>query len=423
MLDIKWIRENEKEFSDLLHKRGVKISVEELLSLDEEKRQLTMLIQQFQQAKNTKSKRLSGFKGKVSREFEDTKRDVQHINEKLAELSGRLDKSDRLKEIMDNIPNMPSKDVPYGVDESMNKFVRDFKKPIDMPYAKEHFDLGKNLNMMDFEQTAKISGSRIVTLKGKLAKLERALISYMIDIHSDEFQFNEISPPILVKPEAMYNVGQLPKFSEDSYVIEGGKFRLIPTGEVPLTNMVADSILKREDLPLRYVAYTECFRSEAGSAGRDTRGMIRNHQFGKVELVTITTPEESELEHMHMLSAAEEVLKQLDIPYRVMLLCSGDMGFSARKTYDIEVWLPGQKKYREISSLSNCGDFQARRMKARYKEFGAKDTTFVHTLNGSGLAVGRTLVAVLENYQNEDGSITIPEALRSYMGGETKIEG
>jgi len=423
MLDIKWIRENEKEFSDLLHKRGVKISVEELLSLDEEKRQLTMLIQQFQQAKNTKSKRLSGFKGKVSREFEDTKRDVQHINEKLAELSGRLDKSDRLKEIMDNIPNMPSKDVPYGVDESMNKFVRDFKKPIDMPYAKEHFDLGKNLNMMDFEQTAKISGSRFVTLKGKLAKLERALISFMIDIHSDEFQFNEISPPILVKPEAMYNVGQLPKFSEDSYVIEGGKFRLIPTGEVPLTNMVADSILKREDLPLRYVAYTECFRSEAGSAGRDTRGMIRNHQFGKVELVTITTPEESELEHMHMLSAAEEVLKQLDIPYRVMLLCSGDMGFSARKTYDIEVWLPGQKKYREISSLSNCGDFQARRMKARYKEFGAKDTTFVHTLNGSGLAVGRTLVAVLENYQNEDGSITIPEALRSYMGGETKIEG
>jgi seryl-tRNA synthetase len=422
MLDIKWIRENEKEFSDLLHKRGIKISFEELISLDEEKRQITMLIQQFQQAKNTKSKRLSGFKGKISREFEDTKRDVQHINEKLAELSGRLDKSDRLKEIMDNIPNMPSEDVPYGVDESMNKFVRDFKKPVDMPYAKEHFELGKNLNMMDFEQTAKISGSRFVTLKGKLAKLERALISFMIDIHSDEFQFNEISPPILVKPEAMYNVGQLPKFSDDSYVTEGGKFRLIPTGEVPLTNMVADLILKREDLPLRYVAYTECFRSEAGSAGRDTRGMIRNHQFGKVELVTITTLEESELEHMHMLGAAEEVLKQLDIPYRVMLLCSGDMGFSARKTYDIEVWLPGQKKYREISSLSNCGDFQARRMKARYKEFGAKDTTFVHTLNGSGLAVGRTLVAVLENYQNEDGSITIPEALSPFMGGVSKIE-
>jgi len=422
MLDIKWIRENEKEFNDLLHKRGVKFSFEELLSLDEEKRQLTTLIQQFQQAKNKKSKKLGGFKGKTSREFEDTKRDVQHINEKLSELSSRLDKSDRLKEVMDNIPNVPSEDVPYGVDESMNKFVRDFKKPTEMPYAKEHFDLGKNLDMMDFEQTAKISGSRFVTLKGKLAKLERALISFMIDVHSDEFRFDEISPPALVRSEAMYNVGQLPKFSEDSYSIEGGKFRLIPTGEVPLTNMVADSILKREDLPQRYVAYTECFRSEAGSAGRDTRGMIRNHQFGKVELVTITTPEESEIEHAHMLNAAEEILKRLDIPYRVMLLCTGDMGFSARKTYDIEVWLPGQKKYREISSISNCGDFQARRMKARYKEMGAKETKFVHTLNGSGLAVGRTLVAVLENYQNEDGSITIPEVLRPYMGGDTKIE-
>jgi seryl-tRNA synthetase len=422
MLDIKWIRENKKEFDKLLHKRGININFEELMTLDEEKRQLTMLIQQFQQEKNKKSKKLSELKDKVSKEFEDTKHDVQHINEKLAELSGGLDKSDRLKEIMDNIPNMPSEDVHYGVDESMNKFVRDFKKPVDMPYAKEHFELGKNLDMMDFEQTAKISGSRFVTLKGKLAKLERALINFMIDIHSDEFQFNEISPPTLVKPEAMYNVGQLPKFSNDSYSIEGDKFRLIPTGEVPLTNMVAHSILKREDLPLRYVAYTECFRSEAGSAGRDTRGMIRNHQFGKVELVTITTPEESEIEHIYMLSAAEEVLKQLDIPYRVMLLCSGDMGFSACKTYDIEVWLPGQKKYREISSISNCGDFLARRMKARYKEFGAKDTSFVHTLNGSGLAVGRTLVAVLENYQNEDGSITIPDALRPYMGGDTKIE-
>lgn len=422
MLDIKWIRENEKEFNNALHKRGVKFCFEELVSLDEEKRQTITMIQQFQQAKNTKSKKLAGFKGKVSREFEETKRDVQHINEKLSELASRLEKSDKLKDIMDNIPNVPHKDVPHGADESMNKLVRDFKKPISMPYAKEHFELGKNLGMMDFEQTAKISGSRFVTLKGKLARLERALISFMIDIHSDKFQFDEISPPTIVKSEAMYNVGQLPKFSEDSYSIEGGNFRLIPTGEVPLTNMVADSILKREDLPQRYVGYTECFRSEAGSAGRDTRGMIRNHQFGKVELVTITTPDESEVEHEHMLNAAEEVLKQLDIPYRVMLLCTGDMGFSARKTYDIEVWLPGQKTYREISSLSNCGDFQARRMKARYKEINAKETSFVHTLNGSGLAVGRTLVAILENYQNEDGSITIPEALRPYMGGVTKIE-
>lgn len=422
MLDIKWIRENEAEFNDALHKRGVKFSFNELMSLDEEKRQIITMIQQFQQAKNAKSKKLSEYKGRVSRDFDETKRDVQHINEKLSELSANLEKSDQLKNIMDNIPNIPHKDVPYGTDESMNQFVRDFKSPKEMPYAKEHFELGKNLGMMDFEQTAKISGSRFVTLKGKLARLERALINFMIDLHGNDFQFDEVSPPVIVKSEAMYNVGQLPKFSEDSYSIEGGVFRLIPTGEVPLTNMVANSILKREDLPLRYVAYTECFRSEAGSAGRDTRGMIRNHQFGKVELVTITTPDESEAEHEHMLNAAEGVLKKLDIPYRVMLLCTGDMGFSARKTYDIEVWLPGQKSYREISSLSNCGDFQARRMKARYKEIGSKETSFVHTLNGSGLAVGRTLVAILENYQNKDGSITVPEVLVPYMGGITKIE-
>jgi len=422
MLDIKWIRENEEEFKEALKKRGVNFNFDEIASLDEEKRQIVTMIQQFQQAKNTKSKKLSSFKGKVSREFEEIKRDVLHINEKLSELSGRLEQSSKLKNIMDVIPNVPHKDVPYGTDEADNKFVRDFKKPIEIPYAKEHFDLGKNLGMMDFEQTAKISGSRFVTLKGKLARLERALISFMMDVHSEKFEFSEISPPSIVKSEAMYNVGQLPKFSEDSYSIEGGTFRLIPTGEVPLTNMVAGSILKREELPLRYVGYTECFRSEAGSAGRDTRGMIRNHQFGKVELVTISSSDESEKEHEHMLNAAEEILKQLDLPYRVMLLCSGDMGFSARKTYDIEVWLPGQKTYREISSISNCGDFQARRMKARYKEIGAKETSFVHTLNGSGLAVGRTLVAILENYQNEDGSINVPEVLKPYMGGVTKIE-
>jgi len=244
----------------------------------------------------------------------------------------------------------------------------------------------------------------------------------MLDTHTEEFQFEEMSPPALVRPEAMYNTGQLPKLAEDSYVTEDGKFRLIPTGEVPLTNMVADLILKREELPIRYVAYTECFRSEAGSAGKDTRGMIRNHQFGKVELVTITVPEESGFEHERMLNAAEEILKRLELPYRVMLLCSGDMGFQAQKTFDLEVWLPGQKKYREISSISNCGDFQARRMKARYKEFGATNTTFVHTLNGSGLAVGRTIVAILENYQNADGSITIPEVLRPYMGGDSTIK-
>ena len=421
MLDIKWIRENEQEFSNLLQKRGIKLDSSIIVELDEEKRQLTTLVQQFQQAKNIKTKRLGSFKGVATKESGEIKRYVEHINEKLAELSAKMDQSDKLQKIMDNLPNLPAEDVPYGTDESMNKLIRTFKEPNLIENAKEHFELGTDLGMMDFEQTAKISGSRFVTLKGGLARLERAIISFMLDTHTEEFQFEEMSPPALVKPEAMYNTGQLPKLAEDSYVTEDGKFRLIPTGEVPLTNMVADLILKREELPIRHVAYTECFRSEAGSAGRDTRGMIRNHQFGKVELVTITVPEESEFEHERMLNAAEEILKRLELPYRVMLLCSGDMGFQAKKTFDLEVWLPGQKKYREISSISNCGDFQARRMKARYKEFGAINTTFVHTLNGSGLAVGRTIVAILENYQNADGSITIPEVLRPYMGGNSTI--
>ena len=421
MLDIKWIRENEQEFSNLLQKRGIKLDSSIIVELDEEKRQLTTLVQQFQQAKNIKTKRLGSFKGVATKESGEIKRDVEHINEKLAELSAKMGQSDKLQKIMDNLPNLPAEDVPYGTDESMNKLIRTFKEPNVIENAKEHFELGTDLGMMDFEQTAKISGSRFVTLKGTLARLERAIINFMLDTHTEEFQFEEMSPPALVRPEAMYNTGQLPKLAEDSYVTEDGKFRLIPTGEVPLTNMVADSILKREELPIRYVAYTECFRSEAGSAGKDTRGMIRNHQFGKVELVTITVPEESGFEHERMLNAAEEILKRLELPYRVMLLCSGDMGFSAQKTFDLEVWLPGQKKYREISSISNCGDFQARRMKARYKEFGASNTTFVHTLNGSGLAVGRTIVAILENYQNADGSITIPEALRPYMGGDSTI--
>lgn len=419
MLDIKWIRENKEELDKLLKKRGeTNIDINEIITLDTEKRQFIMLIQQLRQAKNTKSKRLAGLKGD---EFERVKKDVEDINEKLSDLNAKLSESNKLQHILDNIPNLLDKDVPYGTDESMNKFIREFKKPIKLPYAKEHDILGKNLNMIDFEQTVKISGSRFVSLKYDLAKLERALISFMIDVHTKEHDYDEISVPYIVASCAMYNVGQLPKFSEDSYQIVGGTHRLIPTGEVPLTNMVADKILKQEELPIKYVGYTACFRSEAGSAGKDTKGMIRNHQFGKVELVTITTPEESKNEHEFMLNSSESILKKLDIPYRVMLLCSGDIGFSAQKTYDIEVWLPGQKKYREIASISNCGDFQARRMKARYKEYQAKETKFLHTLNGTGLAVGRTIVAILENYQNEDGSITIPKILRPYMGMQDKI--
>lgn len=421
MLDIKWIREKAQEFDELLIKRGLEPLSEEVLALDEEKRQLTTLVQQFQHSKNKKSKLLGTMRTRSGKEFEETKRDIQHINEKLSELELRLGSNDRLQQILENLPNLPAQEVPYGADETSNKLIRSWGKTSKNPLAKQHFELGESLRMMDFTQTAKISGSRFVTLTGDIARLERALVNFMIDLHTREFDFVEISPPYLVRPTAMYNVGQLPKFADDSFLTTTD-YRLIPTGEVPLTNMVADSILLREELPIRYVAYTPCFRSEAGSAGRDTRGMIRMHQFSKVELVTITTPEESNHEHEYLTNAAEEVLKRLELPYRVMLLCSGDMGFSARKTYDLEVWMPGQGQYREISSCSNCGDFQARRMKARYKELGSTENIFVHTINGSALAVGRTIIAIMENYQNSDGSITIPDALVDYMGGIDRIE-
>lgn len=418
MLDIKWIRDNEEEFNAQMQKRGIKFDTTILLELEEERRQIVSLIQKFQQAKNTKTERLAHTRG--TKEFEELKNDVVHINEKLSELHHRLKDDIRLESLINNIPNVPSQDVPYGTDETMNKLIRKHQDPKKIEGAKEHFTLGINLGMMDFEQTAKISGSRFVTLKKDLAKMARALISFMIDCHTEEHDFEEVAMPVLVKPDAMYNVGQLPKFEADSYSVSNDKYRLIPTGEVPMTNLVADSIVKKEDLPLRYVGYSECFRSEAGSAGRDTRGMIRNHQFGKVELVVVTTPQESEAEHQKMLAASENILKKLDLPYRVMLLCTGDMGFTSKKTYDIEVWLPGQELYREIASISNCGDFQSRRMKARYKNMDG-DNIFVHTLNGSGLPIGRTLVAILENYQNADGSVNIPDVLQKYMNGKKVI--
>nr|WP_253308388.1 serine--tRNA ligase [Rickettsia endosymbiont of Ceutorhynchus assimilis] len=419
MLNIKWIRENKNIFDDILRKRFIEPMSDNIAKLDEDKRKITNLIQEFQHARKTKSKTLGGMDPK-SEDFESIKRDVEHINEKLEELNTSLNNNTELNDILNMLPNMPEEEVPYGIDESMNKLIRTHGETKTYPYSKQHFELGEKLKLMDFEQAAKMSGSRFVILKGDLAKLERALINFMIDTHTSEFEFVEVSPPALVRDIAMYNAGQLPKFAQDSFETTNN-YRLIPTAEVPLVNMVADSIIAREKLPIRYVAHTPCFRSEAGSSGRDTRGMIRLHQFSKVELVTITTPEESKREHEHITSAAEAILKKLDLSYRVMLLCTGDMGFSAQKTYDLEVWLPGQKQYREISSCSNCGDFQARRMKARYKEFGSSETTFVHTLNASGLAVGRTIVAILENYQNEDGSITVPDVLVSYMGGLQKI--
>ena len=326
----------------------------------------------------------------------------------------------KLDAILAALPNLPARDVPHGADEHGNVEQRRWGSAPIITAPKDHVALGEGLGLMDFEAAARTSGARFVFLKGELARLERALGAFMLDIQTREHGYTEVSPPLLVRDEAVFGTGQLPKFSEDLFRTTDGKW-LIPTAEVSLTNMVLGQILDEAELPLRLTALTPCFRSEAGASGRDTRGMIRQHQFYKVELVSITTPEQSQDEHERMTGCAEAVLKRLELPFRTMLLCTGDMGFGARKTYDLEVWMPSQETYREISSCSNCGDFQARRMDARCKTAGEKGTRFMHTLNGSGLAVGRTLVAVLENYQDEGGRIAIPTALQPYMGGLTHI--
>ena len=338
------------------------------------------------------------------------------------EESKERDQASVLQAILQELPNIPAEDVPDGLDENDNVEVRVVgDKPSLDAEPREHFDLGEALGQMDFELAAKLSGARFVVLKAGLARMERALANFMLDLHTAEFGYTEVIPPALVKDDTVYGTGQLPKFAEDLFHTDDG-YWLIPTAEVPLTSLVAGDILRQDDLPLRYTAWTPCFRSEAGAAGKDTRGMIRQHQFSKVELVSITYPKNSNEELERMTACAEEVLKRLGLAYRVILLCTGDMGFSARKTYDLEVWLPGQDRYREISSCSNCWDFQARRMRARFRPNGGKGTEFVHTLNGSGLAVGRAMIAIIENYQNSDGSITVPDALRAYMGGLEKIE-
>ncbi|MGD0642671.1 MAG: serine--tRNA ligase, partial [Roseiarcus sp.] len=322
------------------------------------------------------------------------------------------------------IPNLPALDTPDGKDENDNVEVRRYGAPPKFPAGfkpKEHFEIGEALGLMDFDAAAKLSGARFVVLRGPLARLERALLQFMLDLHTRQHGYEEINPPVLVRDEAMFGTAQLPKFRDDQFAAGDG-FWLIPTAEVPMTNLVRESITEEKRLPLRFTAGTLCFRAEAGAAGRDTRGMIRQHQFEKVELVSITTPEESAAEHERMTACAEEVLKRLDLHFRTVALCTGDMGFASQKTYDIEVWLPGQGRFREISSCSVCGDFQARRMNARCKAADAKSTRFVHTLNGSGVAIGRALVAVLENYQNPDGSVSIPEVLWPYMAGLTRIE-
>jgi len=521
MHDIKWIRDNPALFDAGLKKRGLEPQSEAVLELDTERRTLIARLQEVQSRRNALSKEIGALKqrsgradqdalkqrsdpakknkkkktepsGEVAAQVKELMEEVASLKEEIAEGEEREREIDgQLRDLLAGIPNLPADDVPEGPDETANVDVRRWGEPRVFRFQpKQHFELGEALGLMDFEAAARLSGARFTVLKGGLARLSRALGQFMLDLHTGPVEtvkaadrktreiggYTEVNPPLLVKDDAMFGTGQLPKFADDLFkaapplditplledivdnfesMIPGGMHEwdfdadeleergeemlgnrpqlwlehyqklcaeknprwLIPTAEVSLTNLVREQILAEAELPLRFTALTPCFRAEAGAAGKDTRGMIRQHQFEKVELVSITTPEQSEAEHERMTACAEEVLRRLDLPFRTVLLCIGDMGFSARKTYDIEVWLPGQGAYREISSCSNCGDFQARRMNARYRPQGSKDTRFVHTLNGSGLAVGRTLIAVMENYQEADGSIRVPAALMPYMGG------
>ncbi|WP_417821069.1 serine--tRNA ligase [Terasakiella sp.] len=422
MFDIKWIRDNPDQFDTGLARRGQEAQAERLIALDTERRDILTRAQDVQAERNKLSKEI-GLAKREGRDASDIMEKVSQSKNLQAELEEQAKaKEAELENALMSLPNLPYADVPDGKDEDDNVEIRKWGDVPSFDFeVKEHFDIGEKLGQMDFETAAKLSGARFVLLSGALARMERALASYMLDLHTMQHGFTEVNPPALVKDAALYGTGQLPKFSEDLFRTEEG-FWMIPTAEVPLTNIVAGEILSEDYLPRRYTAMTWCFRSEAGSAGKDTRGMIRQHQFSKVEMVCVTKPEESDAELERMTGCAEAVLQGLKLPYRVITLCTGDMGFSARRTYDIEVWLPGQDRYREISSCSTTGDFQARRMKARYRAEGEKKPQFVHTLNGSGLAVGRCLVAVLENYQQADGSVIVPEVLRPYMGGLEVIE-
>ena len=473
MLDIKWIRDHPDALVKGLTDRGFDdptATLNQILSLDEQRRTTIQQLQEAQARRNAASKEIGQAKAaKDEAKAEALKEEVARLKTVIQEgEANERDIEKKYQDLLATIPNVPAADVPVGPDAGANKELRKVGTPPKFDFQpKQHFELGEALGLMDFETAAKLSGARFVLLRGALARLERALAQFMLDLHTGEHGYTEINPPLLVRDDTMFGTAQLPKFAEDQFLVTGivdypmlkklwgsGKSTqemlanvsaetalgywlfldsireiltvqnrwLIPTAEVPLTNLVRESIVDEAKLPMRVTAWTPCFRAEAGAAGKDTRGMIRQHQFSKVELVSITTQEQSAAEHERMTACAETVLKRLEIPYRTVVLSTGDMGFAAQKTYDIEVWLPGQGAYREISSCSNTGDFQARRMNARYKPKGAKDTRFVHTLNGSGVAVGRALIAVLENYQEADGSVRVPEVLKLYMGGLTKIE-
>jgi seryl-tRNA synthetase len=471
MYDIRWIRDNAEAFDRGMARRGLAPLSAELLKLDDARKGAILASQATQERRNAASREVGqAMKEKDFARAEALKAEVAGIKTRLPQLEqAEREAAAALDRRLSEIPNLPAEDAPDGADENDNVEIRRWDEPPDFPEGfqpKEHFDIGEALGMMDFEAAARLSGARFTVLKGPLARLERALTAFMLDLHTGEHGYMEVNPPLLVKDPAAFGTNQLPKFADDLFIASRTRTReeqlndaltyatdedrarfasgeitlqhvvanalerapakedfwLIPTAEVPLTNMVREQILDESSLPMRVTAGTPCFRAEAGAAGRDTRGMIRQHQFTKVELVSVTTPEQSAAEHERMTACAEEVLKRLGLHHRTVVLCTGDMGFGAQKTYDIEVWLPGQGRFREISSCSVCGDFQARRMNARSRAADGKATRFVHTLNGSGVAAGRALVAVLENYQNPDGSVTVPPALVPYMGGMTRIE-
>ena len=423
MLDLRWIRSNPDDFDRALARRNIPPAASAILALDEKRRAAQTAFQEVQSRRKELSKAIGQAKGK-GEDAAGLMAEVEGLKDKAAAAEAEeKTAAEDIDALLAGFPNILADDVPDGADESANVEIRRHGEPRAFDFEpQDHVAVGEGLAGLDFERASKLSGARFVVMQGEVANLHRALAQFMLDLHTGENGYLEINPPVLVRDAALYGTGQLPKFAEDSFQTTDG-YWLTATSEISMTNLVGGEILNEDDLPKRFAAHTLCFRSEAGSAGRDTRGMIRQHQFEKVELVSITTPEQSDAELERKTACAEDVLQRLGLPYRTVILSSGDTGFGARKTYDIEVWLPGQNAYREISSCSNCGDFQARRMNARYRPSEGKGTVFVHTLNGSGLAVGRTLIAVLENYQNADGSVTVPDALRPYMRGKERIGG